>query len=81
MLINDPLPIVVTHNAAIPDATYQWSFRDGSPADPLFGTPTNKNTIITLPAAGSYVVTLTMYSEKTASSESLIFTFYAVDAF
>lgn len=81
VLINDPLPIVVTHNGAIPDATYQWSSRDGSPADPLFGTPTDKNTIITLPAAGTYITTLTMYSEKTASNESLIITFYAVDAF
>ena len=81
VLINDPLPIVVTHNAAIPDATYQWAARDGSPADPLFGTPTNKNTVITLPAPGTYTVTLTMYSEKTAESKSIIFSFYAVDAF
>ena len=81
VLINDPLPIVVTHNGAITDATYEWSHRDGSPADPMFGTPTNKNTIITLPAEGTYITTLTMYSEKTASPESIIITFYAVDAF
>ena len=40
----------------------------------------NKNTVITLPAPGSYVVTLTMYSAK-ADPESIIITFYAVDAF
>ncbi len=78
VLINDPLPIVVTHNTAIPDATYQWASRDGNP---MFGTPNDKDTIITLPAAGTYIVTLTMYSQKTASSESAIITFYAVDAF
>ena len=49
VLINDPLPIVVTHNAAITDATYQWSSRDGNP---MFGTPTDKDTIITLPEEG-----------------------------
>ena len=81
VLINDPLPIVVTHNAAITDATYQWSFRDGGPAEPLFGTPTNKNTIITLPAEGTYITTLTMYSDRAAEPESIIITFYAVDAF
>ena len=78
VLINDPLPIVVTHNAAITDATYQWASRDGSP---MFGTPTDKNTIITLPEAGTYITTLTMDSPKTASTESAIITFYAVDAF
>ena len=78
VLINDPLPIVVTHNAAITDATYQWSSRDGNP---LFGTPTDKDTIITLPEEGTYITTLTMYSDKTADSESIIITFFAVDAF
>ena len=78
VLINDPLPIVVTHNAAITDATYQWSSRDGSP---MFGTPTNKDTIITLPEEGTYITTLTMYSDRTADSESIIITFFAVDAF
>ena len=78
MLINDPLPIVVTHNTAITDATYQWSYREGNP---LFGTPTNKDTIITLPEEGTYITTLTMYSDRTADSESIIITFFAVDAF
>ena len=78
VLINDPLPIVVTHNAAITDATYQWSSRDGNP---MFGTPTDKDTIITLPEEGTYITTLTMYSDKTADSESIIITFFAVDAF
>ena len=77
VLINDPLPIVVTHNAAITDATYQWSSRDGSP---MFGTPTAKNTIITFPEEGTYITTLTMDSPKTASTKSIIITFYAVDA-
>ena len=78
VLINDPLPIVVTHNTNIDNATYQWSSREGSP---MFGTPTDKNTVITLPAPGYYITTLTMASPKSDEIKSIIVQFYAVDAF
>ena len=77
VLINDPMPVVVTHNTNIDDATYQWSSREGSP---MFGTPTDKNTVITLPAAGYYITTLTMSSPKSDEIKSIIVQFYAVDA-
>jgi hypothetical protein len=77
VLINDPMPVVVTHNTDIDDATYQWDSREGSP---VFGTPTNKNTVITLPAAGYYITTLTMSSPKSDEIKSIIVQFYAVDA-
>jgi hypothetical protein len=77
VLINDPMPVVVTHNTNIDDATYQWSSREGSP---MFGTPTDKNTVITLPTAGYYITTLTMSSPKSDEIKSIIVQFYAVDA-
>ena len=79
VLINDPMPIVVTHNGNITDATYNWTFRN-TPADPLFGTPTDKNTVVTLPAAGYYVLTLDLRSPKADENKSIIIQFYAVDA-
>lgn len=80
VLINDPMPIVVTHNSNITDATYSWTSRN-PPAPPLFGTPTNKNTVVTLPAEGYYVLTLDLRSPKADVIKSLIIQFYAVDAF
>ena len=77
VLINDPMPVVVTHNTDIDDATYQWDSREGSP---MFGTPTDKNTVITLPTAGYYITTLTMSSPKSDEIKSIIVQFYAVDA-
>ena len=79
VLINDPLPIVVTHNGAITDATYQWESRN-PPAAPLFGTPTAKNTVVTFTTAGYYVLTLTLSSPKSDELKSVIIQFYAVDA-
>jgi hypothetical protein len=80
VLINDPLPIVVTHNGAITDASYQWETRN-PPAPPLFGTPNAKNTVVTFTAAGYYVLTLTLSSPKSDELKSVIVQFYAVDAF
>ena len=79
VLINDPLPIVVTHNGAITDATYQWESRN-PPAAPLFGTPTAKNTVVTFTAEGYYVLTLTLSSPKSDELKSVIIQFYAVNA-
>ena len=79
VLINDPLPIVVTHNGSITDATYQWETRN-PPAAPLFGTPNAKNTVVTFTAEGYYVLTLTMSSPKADELKSVIIQFYAVDA-
>ena len=79
VLINDPLPIVVTHNGAITDASYQWETRN-PPAPPLFGTPNAKNTVVTFTAAGYYVLTLTLSSPKSDELKSVIIQFYAVDA-
>ena len=80
VLINDPMPMVVTHNGNITDATYNWTYRN-TPAAPLFGTPTDKNTVVTLPAAGYYVLTLDLRSPKADENKSIIIQFYAVDAF
>ncbi len=79
VLINDPLPVVVTHNGDITDATYNWTSRN-PPAPPLFGTPTAKNTVVTLTAEGYYVVTLDMRSPKADEIKSIIIQFFAVDA-
>ena len=79
VLINDPLPVVVTHNGAITDASYQWESRN-PPAPPLFGTPNAKNTVVTFAAAGYYVLTLTLSSPKADELKSVIIQFYAVDA-
>lgn len=79
VLINDPLPIVVTHNGAINDASYQWESRN-PPAAPLFETPTAKNTVVTLTAEGYYLLTLTMSSPKADELKSVIIQFYAVNA-
>jgi hypothetical protein len=79
VLINDPMPIVVTHNGNITDATYSWTSRN-PPAPPMFGTPTAKDTVVTLPAAGYYVLTLDMRSPKTDEIKSIIIQFFAVDA-
>lgn len=79
VLINDPLPIVVTHNGAITDASYSWTSRN-PPAAPLFGTPAAKDTVITLTTEGYYVVTLDMQSPKAEEIKSIIIQFYAVDA-
>lgn len=79
VLINDPLPIVVTHNGAITDATYQWESRN-PPAAPLFGTPTAKNTVVTFTAEGYYVLTLSMRSPKADEIKSILIQFYVVDA-
>ena len=79
VLINDPLPIVVTHNGAITDASYQWDSRN-PPAPPLIGTPTAKNTVVTLTAEGYYLLTLTMSSPKADELKSIIIQFNAVDA-
>ena len=79
VLTNDPLPIVVTHNGSITDASYQWETRN-PPAAPLFGTPTAKNTVVTFTAEGYYILTLTMSSPKSDELKSIIVQFYAVDA-
>lgn len=79
VLINDPLPIVVTHNGAITDATYQWESRN-PPAAPLFGTPTAKNTVVTFAAEGYYILTLSMRSPKADEIKSILIQFYVVDA-
>ena len=79
VLVNDPMPIVVTHNSAITDATYSWTSRN-PPEPPLFGTPNAKNTVVTLPAAGYYVLTLDLRSPKADEIKSIIIQFYAVDA-
>ena len=70
VLINDPMPIVVTHNGAITDATYSWTSRN-PPAPPLFGTPDAKNTVVTLPAEGYYVLTLDFRSPKADEIKSI----------
>ena len=69
----------MTHNGAITDASYQWETRN-PPAPPLFGTPTAKNTVVTLTAEGYYVVTLDMRSPKADEIKSIIIQFFAVDA-
>ena len=79
VLINDPMPIVVTHNPLIDDVVYHWTSRN-PPAPPLFGTPDALNTVITLTTAGYYVVTLDMNSPKSDEIKSIIIQFYAVDA-
>jgi hypothetical protein len=79
VLINDPLPIVVTHNGLITDASYLWESRN-PPTPPLFGTPTAKDTVATLTAAGFYILTLTMSSPKADELKSVIIQFNAVDA-
>ena len=79
VLINDPMPIVVTHNPLIDDVVYHWTSRN-PPAPPLFGTPAAKDTVITLTTAGYYVVTLDMNSPKSDEIKSIIIQFYAVDA-
>ena len=79
VLINDPMPIVVNHNPLIDDVVYHWTSRN-PPAPPLFGTASAKDTILTLPAAGYYIITLDMQSPKTEAVKSIIIQFYAVDA-
>ena len=79
VLINDPMPMVVTHNGNITDATYSWTSRN-PPTPPLFGTPTAKDTIVTLPVEGYYVLTLDLRSPKADENKSIIIQFYAVDA-
>lgn len=79
VLINDPLPIVVTHNGDITDASYQWESRN-PPAAPLFGTPTAKDTVVTFTAEGYYVLTLAMQSPKADEIKSILIQFYVVNA-
>ena len=79
VLINDPMPIVVTHNGAITNATYKWETRN-PPAPPLFGTADAKNTVVTFTTEGYYVLTLTMSSPKSDELKSVIVQFYAVNA-
>ena len=78
ILMNDPLPVVVsiTGNAT---PTYTWEARNDYPL--MVGSQT-ASTVLTFPTAGSAVVTCTLRDPNTEEiNTSVIINFFVVDAF
>jgi hypothetical protein len=78
ILVNDPLPVVVTHtgNAA---PTYSYEARGDYP---LMVGQQAASTVLTFPSAGTATVTCTLRDNNTEEvTTSVIMNFYVVDAF
>ena len=77
VLMNDPMPVVVTISGDA-DATYKWASRGEYP---LLVSEQASSIILTLPQAGQCTVTCDIKDTNASDSpQSIIFNFWVVDA-
>ena len=78
VLMNDPMPVVVTIDGDA-DASYSWSARNDYP---LMVSEQAASVIMTLPQAGSATVTCTIRDDGASDgpTKSIAINFYVVDA-
>ena len=78
ILMNDPIPVVVSHTGNA-QPTYTWEARGDYPL--MVGSQT-ASTVLTFPSEGPVTVTCTLADSTTAEDfTSVIINFYVVDAF
>ena len=80
ILMNDPIPVVVSSTGMTASPTYSWSARNDYPL--MIGTPNSASTMLTFPSAGSVTVTCTLTDYNTEEvNTSVVMNFFVVDAF
>ena len=79
ILMNDPIPVVVTIDGNA-SPSYSWSARNDYPL--MIGTPGSASTVLTFPQEGAATVTCTIDDPASAEgTTSVIINFFVVDAF
>ena len=79
ILMNDPIPVVVSATGMTASPTYSWSARNEYPL--MVGTPNSASTLLTFPQAGPVTVTCTLRDENTEEiNTSVVINFFVVDA-
>ena len=79
ILMNDPIPVVVTI-AGNASPSYTWSARNDYPV--MIGTPGSPSTVLTFPSEGPATITCTIADPASEEgTTSVIINFFVVDAF